>query len=61
MEVPEKLYRDRPVSVMFTLSERKTMERIAAHNGFSLSGWIRQTARTQIKLELAKDKDVLLF
>lgn len=46
--VKEKLYRDRPVNVLFTLSERKEMERIAEISGLSLSSFIRQAARVQI-------------
>lgn len=48
MEIQEKLYRDRPVNVLFTLSERKVMEKIAAREGLSLSSFIRQSARKSI-------------
>lgn len=46
--IRERLYRDRPVTVLFTLSERKVMERIAESKGLTLSSFIRQAARVQI-------------
>lgn len=48
MAVKERLYRDSPISVMFTLSERKVMEQLAESEGLTLSSFIRQAARVRI-------------
>ncbi len=53
MAVKERLYRDRPVSVLFTLTERSDLEKIAESTGLSLSGFIRQAARMRLN-ELTK-------